>query len=138
MSGSGPFGSLSVSGSGMDVYQTWIDAVADNIANINTIRPMDEAAFQARMVVAEAVVDRQGQIGQGARVREVQWGDPEGLVIYNPYNPLADEEGFVRAPNVDLSTQMSHLIIAQRAYQANVAVFERARDAYQQALGIGR
>ncbi len=138
MSGLGPFGSLTVSGSGMDVYQTWIDAVADNIANINTIRPMDEAAFQERMVVAEAVVDGQGQIGQGARVREVNWGDPEGLVVYNPSSPLADEEGFVRAPNIDLSTQMSHLIIAQRAYQANVAVFERARDAYQQALGIGR
>jgi len=138
MSGLGPFGSLSVSASGMDTYQTWVDAVADNIANINTIRGMDEAAFQARLVVAESVQDRQGQIGEGSRVREVNWGDPEGIVIYEPFHPLADDEGFVRAPDVDLSTQMSHLIIAQRAYQANVAAFERARDAYAQALEIGR
>lgn len=132
------FSSLSVTASGMDVYQTWIDAISDNIANVNTITSTDEAAFQQRMVVAQSVGGETGQIGDGARVAGIRLGDAEGQLRYDPEHPLADEKGLVRAPDMDLAQQMTHLIVAQRSYQANVSVFERARDAYQRALEIGR
>lgn len=132
------FGSLGVSASGMDVYQTWIDAISDNVANVNTIRSTDEAAFQQKMVVAESTGAGGNNIGSGARVSGIRLGDEEGRLIYDPTHPLADEDGLVRGPDMDLETQMTHLIVAQRSYQANVTVFERARDSYQRALEIGR
>ena len=132
------FGSLQVSASGMDVYQTWIDAISDNVANVNTIRSTDEAAFQEKLVVAESTGGGGNTIGDGARVSGIRLGDEEGRLIYDPNHPLADEDGMVRAPDMNLETQMTHLIVAQRSYQANVTVFERARDAYQRALEIGR
>lgn len=132
------FSSLQVSASGMDVYKTWIDAISDNVANVNTVRSTDEAAFQERLVVAESVGGEGGGIGTGARVSGIRLGDPEGRLRYEPDHPLADEDGMVRTPDMDLETQMTHLIVAQRSYQANVTVFERARDAYQRALEIGR
>lgn len=132
------FGSISVAASGMHVYKTWIDATADNVANANTVRSPDEPAFQARFVVAGSQDVRPGGVGDGADVRGVLFGDPLGRLVYDPSNPLADEEGYVRRPDMDLSDQMTNLIIAQRAYQANVTVFERARDAYERALQIGR
>ena len=58
----------------------------------------------------------------------------DGRLVYDPNHPLADDNGFVRAPDMDLTDQMTSLIIAQRAYPANVTVFERARDAYLRAL----
>ena len=131
----GPFHSLSIAASGMDVYQTWLDAVADNVANINTIRATDEVAYQERFVVAAAV--EEGGRPAGAVVSRAEFGSAEGRILYNPLHPLADEEGMVRAPDVNLSDQMTNLIAAQRAYQANVAAFERARDAYVRALEIG-
>jgi flagellar basal-body rod protein FlgC len=132
------FGSLQVSASGMNVYQTWIDAISDNIANVNTVRSTDQEAFRSRMVVAQSVGGEGGEVGSGARVAGIRLGDAEGVLRYDPSNALADENGLVRAPSVDLVDQMSHLIVAQRSYQANVSVFERARDAYQRALEIGR
>lgn len=132
------FSSLRVSGSGMNVYKTWIDAISDNVANVNTIRSTDEAAFQQRMVVAQSVGGEGGGIGDGARVAGIRLGNAEGRLVYDPEHPLADDDGLVRAPDIELSTQMTHLIVAQRSYQANVSVFERARDAYQRALEIGR
>ena len=133
----GPFNGLGIATSGMDVYQTWLDAVADNIANVNTIRRTDEAAFQERFIVARAADSADGRPG-GARVARAEWGNPLGRVVHEPNHPMADEEGFVRAPDMDLSDQMTSMLMAQRAYQANVAAFERARDAYQRALEIGR
>lgn len=132
------FGSLSVSASGMNVYKTWIDAISDNIANVNTIRSTDQVAFRQRMVVAQSVGGAGGTVGDGARVAGIRLGDPEGRLRYEPDHPLADEDGLVRTPDIELSDQMTHLIVAQRSYQANVSVFERARDAYQRALEIGR
>jgi flagellar basal-body rod protein FlgC len=120
----------------MDVYQTWLDAVADNVANINTIRATDEVAYQERFVVAASATERGGRPA-GAVVARAEFGDAEGRIIYDPLHPLADDEGMVRAPEMDLSDQMTHLLAAQRAYQANVASFERARDAYMRALEIG-
>ncbi len=129
------FRSLDISTSGMDVYQTWLDAVSDNIANVNTIRPTSEAAFRERMVVVSSAQD--GGKPAGARVTRAEFGSAEGLILYDPTNPLADADGMVRAPDMSLSDQMTHMLIAQRAYQANVSAFERARDAYRRALEIG-
>lgn len=132
---SGPFHSISTARSGMDVYQTWLDAIADNVANVNTITSTDEAAFQERFIVAQAV--EEGSRGAGARVARAEFGNELGRVVYQPDHPLADEEGFVRAPDMNLTDQMTHMLIAQRAYQANVSAFRSAREAYQTALRIG-
>jgi flagellar basal-body rod protein FlgC len=135
------FGIFQTAGNGLRVHRTWLDAVGDNIANINTAKPMDEEAFRARMVVAEAVnYGGAGQpgIGGGARVAGVAFGDPEGRLRHEPENPLADENGMVRYPDIDLADQMTQLMMAQRSYQANLAVVDRARDAYLQALQLGK
>lgn len=133
---SGPFHSLSISGSGMDVYQIWLDAISDNVANINNVTSTDQPAFQERFVIATA--DEGGGRMNGAEVDRIEFGSPNGLEIYQPEHRLADENGFVRIPDVDLAHQMTHLLVAQRAYQANVTAFRTARDAYQRALEIGR
>jgi flagellar basal-body rod protein FlgC len=129
---SGAFSLLGIPASGMRVYKTWLDAISDNVSNVSTIRPTDQAAYQERFVVAQAA-DGGGVVVEGAR-----FGDPAGRLLYDPNNPLADANGFVRAPDMDLTDQMTSLVIAQRAYQANVTVFERARDAYLRALEIGQ
>ena len=134
----GLFGAIQTSGNGMTVFRTWLDAVADNIANVSTVRPTDEDAFQARYIEAEAVGYSTDGIGQGSRVSAVRFGDATGRLVSDPSHPLADENGMVRLPDIDLGDQMTQLISAQRGYQANLAVVERARDAYSQAIGIGR
>lgn len=126
----------------MRVYQTWIDAVGDNVANINTINPAGSPAFQERYVIASASggggTGRGASIGDGSFVAGATFGSAEGRLVYQPDHPYADADGMVRVPDMDLPTQMTNLIIAQRAYSANVTVFERARDSYERALELGR
>lgn len=128
------FGILGTSSSGLHVYRTWLDAVSDNIANLRTARRPTDPAFQERLVTAESAGD---QLGAGAQVG-VAFGNAQGRLVYEPNNPMADAQGMVRYPDMDLGDQMTNLILAQRGYQANLAVIERARDAYTQALNIGK
>ncbi|MGF1660903.1 MAG: flagellar basal body rod protein FlgC [Kineosporiaceae bacterium] len=130
------FSAFGIAGSGVAVHRKWLDAVSDNIANVNTVRRTDEEAFRARYVVAQAVDYGSGR--GGARVAGIELGDDVGRLVYDPQHPLADEGGYVRQPDIDLSSQMTQLIMAQRGYQANLAVVERARDGYTAAVNLGR
>jgi flagellar basal-body rod protein FlgC len=129
------FGTFNTASSGLVVYRKWLDAVSDNIANMNDVRSTSDSAFQARYVVAQAV--NYGDAG-GVQVGGIALGDANGRVVQQPDHPLADAEGNVRVPDIDLADQMTQLIIAQRGYQANLAVVSRAHDAYTAALQLGR
>jgi flagellar basal-body rod protein FlgC len=127
------FDAIGIAGTGLDVHRKWLDAISDNIANVNTARPTDENAFQARYVVAQA-----GEGTSGVYVQGAAWGSAEGRLTYDPDNPLADDQGMVRMPDIDLASQMSQLIMAQRGYEANAAVVDRAKTSYEAALQIGK
>jgi flagellar basal-body rod protein FlgC len=129
------FGAIDNAGSGLVVYRKWLDAVSDNISNMNDVRPTSENAFQARYVVAQAV--EYGEAG-GVQVGGIAYGSAAGRMSYQPDHPLADADGMVRLPDIDLAEQMGQLIMAQRGYQANVNVVSRAQEAYQKALELGK
>lgn len=132
------FGAMSTAHSGLRVYRTWLDSTSDNLANLNTVRSTDQPAYQARYIIAESVEGGANGVGAGARVAGIAYGDVEGRLSYQPGHPLADENGLVRTPDIDMGVEMSSLLMAQRGYQANLAVVERARDAYRAALQLGR
>ena len=127
------FNAIGVAGSGVTVYRKWLDAVSDNIANIDNVSRTSEKAFQARYVVAQEAAD-----GNGAQVGGVAFGSAQGILTYDPENPLADSQGYVRRPDIDLGGQMAQMMMAQRAYQANLAVVDRARDSYNAAINLGK
>jgi flagellar basal-body rod protein FlgC len=131
------FSTLAVATSGMGVYKTWLNAVADNIANIDDVTSTSAPAFQERFVQVQPIVDANG-VGAGAMVAGAQFGDPNGRVSYDPNNPVADANGLVRRPNMDLTDQMVYLQLAQRGYQANVASFDKVKEAYESLLTIGK
>jgi flagellar basal-body rod protein FlgC len=128
----GAFDMLRIASSSLGMHQTWLDSLGHNIANANDITSTDEDAFQAQMVVAKARPDG------GVDVAGIELGSAEGILTYAPDNPLADENGMVRAANVDMSSQMSQLIMAQRGFQASVQTTKTAQDTYNAALQIGR
>ena len=66
----------------------------------------------------------------------MQYGDATGIVTTSPGNPLANKQGLVRSPDIDIGDQMTNLIIAQRCYQLNLSVVDRAKQSYQQAIDI--
>lgn len=132
----GAFDAMGIAGSGITVYRKWMDAISDNISNADTVTATSEDAFQARYVRAQSVDYGSGT--GGVQVAGIEYGDRAGRVVNEPDHPLADADGNVRYPDIDMGSQMTQLIMAQRGYQANLAVVDRARDAYQAALQLGR
>lgn len=132
------FAALDSSASGTKVSRIWLDAIADNVANVNTVRPFDEDPFRARLVVAQSYENGDDR---GAQVAGIASSDEDPQLVWDPDNPYASQEGptagMVKRPVVDLSVEMTNMLIAQRSYQANLSVMDRVRDAYKSALSIG-
>jgi flagellar basal-body rod protein FlgC len=127
------FNAIGVASTGVTVHRKWLDAISDNIANIDNVSRTSENAFQAKYVIA-----REAQDGNGTQVAGIALGSAEGNLVYEPTHPLADVEGYVRYPDIDMGSQMTQMIMAQRSYQANLSVVDRARDSYMAAINLGK
>lgn len=127
----GAFDTLRIANTSLGAHQVWLDALADNIANVNTVRSTDQEAFRATYVVLDPRTDG------GVDVEGFAQSSAEGRLVSSPDSPLADADGYVRMPDTDMSSQMSQLVMAQRGYQASVQVTKTAQDTYTAALQIG-
>src|SRR5205807_895726 len=113
------------------------EVTANNIANAASTRTPQGGPFRRQDVVFAAVLDEAQRPG-GVVADETVDDQSEFPVIYKPGHPDADERGFLRLPNVQLSVEMVNLITASRSYEANVRAAQAFDQMNQQALALLR
>lgn len=144
----GLFQAFDISASGMTAERFRIDTIAENIANINTTRNENGEPYRRKIVTfGEKTVTpfssyyesaRARAVGNGVKVTSVREDTETDFVKqYDPSHPDADENGYVSYPNVNTVTEMTNLIDATRAYEANTTAFEATKSMVQAALKIG-
>lgn len=75
-------------------------------------------------------------IGGGVRVVGIVEDLSEGPIVYDPGHPDADADGYVRLPNVDVTSEMVDFMIARRVYEANASVFEAAKGVLRRSIEL--
>ena len=131
------FAAIDIGRTGMGFNQYWMEVIGHNVANVNTVTSPDDAPFRQRFVVARPNTDEFTPTGSGVRVGGIVEDATEAALLDAPGHALADENGRVQAPVVELAGQMADLMVAQRGYQANSRAINSAREAYASALRIG-
>ena len=124
--------------SGLKAQRTRMNVIANNIANAQTTRTPEGGAFRRQLVIFRGEPVAQGGRPErlGVRVKSIE-PDPSPLRrVYDPEHPDADAEGYVAYPNVSIAVEMTNLISAQRAYDANIAVIMSGKRMVQKALEI--
>ena len=136
----GLFQAFDISASGMTAERFRMDTIAQNIANINTTRTEDGTPYRRKIVTfAEKTETPFSQVGNGVKVTSVKEDDEtEMRMVYDPSHPDADENGYVTYPNVNTVTEMTNLIDATRAYEANTTAFDATKSMVQAALNISK
>ena len=122
---------LGAAGSGINAALLQVAAAANNVANLQTTKPMEGAAFQGDDPVLTESSSGGVEVGMIAPA-----GTEEGIPVSQPENPQADAEGMVRLPDIDLGGQMVDLLVAQQAVAANVVTINRAVDSYRDLLSM--
>jgi flagellar basal-body rod protein FlgC len=131
------FAAMDIARTGMGFSRYWLDTISHNLANVNTVQSGDEEPFRASYVVAGANTDEIVASGSGVHVAGVELDRGAAAKVYDPTHPLADDEGNIVRPVVDVAGQMADMILAQRSYQLSAKSVTGAKEAYEAALRIG-
>lgn len=127
-----------VAGSAMTAQSVRLNTVASNLANADSVAGTPDAVYRAKQPVFAAEVSAADPGLSGVRVTEVKDSTNAPLKRYEPGHPLADAQGYVYAPDIDPVAQMVDMISASRSYQANVEVFNTAKELANATLMMGK
>lgn len=132
-----------IAGSALTAQSMRMNVSASNIANADSAAGPNGQPYKARQVVFQVAPLGNNSAAQaagvgGVRVASVQQDNSPGRLQYDPYHPLANEEGYVLLPNVDVVAETVNMISASRSYQANVEVVNTTKNLMMRTLNIGQ
>ena len=152
------FDSWNINASGMTAQRFRMDIIAENLANANTTRTLDGEPYRRKVVTFTekeyrtpfsrvlkkevsrrfaGLTGRDNYTSKGVKVDQVSedtWTQMN--IVYDPSHPDADENGYVTYPNVNTVTEMTNLIDASNAYEANATAFEASKSIASRGLQL--
>ncbi len=145
----GLFQSFNISATGMTAQRFRTDIIAENIANVNTTSTESGGPYRRKIVTFQEKNvtpfsqylshSRNRAVGNGVKISKVSEDyETDFIMEYDPSNPDADENGYVSYPNVNTVTEMTNLIDATRAYEANATAFDASKNMALTGLNIGK
>ena len=127
------------------LFRSRLNTVASNLANADSVSGDPSTVYKARHPVFQAVqqkmlgaADTENQSESAVRVAGIVESQAAPQMRYDPGNPLANAQGNIYAPNVNVIEEMTDMISASRAYQDNVEVMNTSKDLMLATLKLGQ
>ena len=131
------FDSMNIAITLLSAETTRIYTIASNMANANTVASSSEETFQARAPIFQAVLE--GESNQlGVRVKSIEEIGREARQEFEPDHPLADEEGFIYKPDIDVTQEMANMMSASRSFQSAIEVINTSKQLALRTLTLGK
>jgi flagellar basal-body rod protein FlgC len=127
-----------IAGSGMSAQSVRLNTVASNLANADSVSGDPNSVYRAKHPVFQAIMGSGDLSTAQVNVAGIAQSQAAPETRYDPGNPLADAQGNVYAPNVNVVEEMADMISASRSYQNNVEVLNTSRDMMLATLKLGQ
>lgn len=132
-----------IAGSAMSSESVRLNVTASNLANAQSVGPDEASTYRARQPVFSAVMQSlhggiEGSASVGVKVDGIVESQAPLEQRYQPEHPMANEEGYVYVPNVNMIDEMSNMISASRSYQSNVEVLNTSKQLLLATLRLGQ
>ena len=128
-----------VSATGMSSQSVRLNTTASNIANANTISSSLDETYRARHpVFATEMTKAMSSQAKGVNVLGIVESDAPLNIEHNPNHPMADKDGYIYKPNVNVVEEMANMISASRAYETNVQIADAAKQMLSKTLTLGQ
>jgi flagellar basal-body rod protein FlgC len=127
-----------IAGSGMSAQSVRLNTVASNLANADSVSGDPSNVYRAKHPIFQAVMGGADPSTASVNVTGIAQSQAAPETRYDPGNPLADAQGNVYAPSVNVVEEMADMISASRSYQNNVEVLNTSRDMMLATLKLGQ
>jgi flagellar basal-body rod protein FlgC len=140
------FADLKVSASGMEAERKRMDVISENIANINTAHIAGQEPYKAQRLITSPGSSRFGEFLSGFRVTPSAGIEVLGVAreetpsrqVFEPGHPLADANGYVSYPDINIIEEMVQSVTAYRSYEANLTAFNETKRMLSKAMEMGK
>jgi flagellar basal-body rod protein FlgC len=140
----GIFDILKISSSGLKAQRTRMEVIAGNLSNVHTTKTDEGGPYKKKEVVfmSTDVSDEKGFGGvlskkiEGVRVDAIEESEKSFEKVFDPNHPDADQEGYVMYPNVNMMEEMTDMVAATRAYEANINVMNTTKEMLMKSLDL--
>jgi flagellar basal-body rod protein FlgC len=132
------FSILDVAGSALTAQSQRLNTTASNLANADSATSSTGQPYKAKQVVFAAQPVNPQDNSVGVRVSNVIEDQTPGRRVHDPRHPLADKDGYVTMPNVNVIEEMVNMISASRSYQTNAELMNTAKTLLLKTLQIGQ
>jgi flagellar basal-body rod protein FlgC len=138
-----------IAASGMSAQSIRLNTVSSNIANANSVSSNTDETYRAKKPIFQTLINNhiEGAMSPapdglgaqlGVKVAEIIESEAPFDMRYEPHHPMADEQGYVAYPNVNVMNEMADLISASRSFQNNVDVLETAKTLMSRVITLGQ
>ena len=131
------FSVFDVAGSALTAQSQRLNTTASNLANADSATSSTGEPYRAKQVIFTAQPMSQGN-AVGVKVTDVVQDASPPRRVHDPRHPLADEQGYVAMPNVNVVEEMVNMISASRSYQTNAELMNTAKTLLLKTLQIGQ
>lgn len=135
------FNVFNISGTGMSAQSLRLNTTASNIANADSVSSSIDQTYRARHPVFAAEMQKAAagqQTGVGVQVMGIVESNKPLNIEYSPEHPMADKDGYIYKPNVNVIEEMTNMISASRSYQTNVQLAESAKNMVNKTIMLGQ
>jgi flagellar basal-body rod protein FlgC len=134
---------MNIGSSALSAQSTRLNAISSNLANVNTSETPEGGPYRKKSVVFRSAPAFEDELTtrseiQGVRVERIVSDDSDPKRVYDPSHPDAGENGYVEMPNINVVEEMTDMMTAARAYEANVTSIKSSQRMAMKALEIGR
>jgi len=131
------FKGLEVSITGMEAQRIRIDITSSNLANVNSVNEENGQPYRRKVPVFQSILDRESETPiYKVKVAKIDEDKSPFKMKFDPNNPLADKNGYVKLPNVDPLREMVDMMSAIRTYEANLTAFNTHKDMLLKSLEL--
>lgn len=133
------FNVFKVSASALQAQRQRMNVIASNLANINTTSTEEGGPYKRKDVVFSTLTIEEGPVKlEGVKVVDIAVDNTPPRIVYDPAHPDADKNGNVAMPNINTIEEMANMMMASRAYEASVSVFNMSKAMFMKTLELGR
>lgn len=135
------FNVMEIATTGMSAEGVRLNTTASNIANANSVSSSYDQTYKARHPVFAAELQRASEDqskGTGVQVLGIVESPRPLQIEYSPGHPMADENGYIYKPNVNVVEEMADMMSASKAYETNIQVADTTKRIFRRVLQLGQ
>ncbi len=136
------FDILDISATGMHAQTVRLNTTASNLANADSVSSNAEQTYRAKKPVFQTILESQAENGidprGGVRIKEIVESKAPLKMEYNPNHPMANKDGYIFRPNVNVVEEMADMLSASRSYQTNIEVMNTSKQLLLRTIQLGK